>query len=226
MKIVIRLGGSVFCPSGEPDTAYVKKFSEAILKISAKNEIIVVVGGGRMARSYIRSALNLGAGREEADWVGILAARLNAQVLLCSLGKKACKKPAYTLEELSCFCGTGKIIVMGGLRPRQTTDAVAMEAAKTIGADLIVKLTNMDGIFDKDPKAHKDAKLIEKMSPEKLLVMVSADELTPGKSVIVDPVAAKLLAGLKTKMIIVSAADLKNAEAAIEGKKFRGTVVA
>lgn len=226
MKYVIKLGGSIFCPGEAPDTAYVRKFAAIVAKLAEKHEVVVVVGGGRTARNYVKAGAELGGTRDELDWLGILSSRMNAQVLICALDGKVCKKPAYTMEELGCMCvGNGKIATMGGLRPKQTTDAVAVEAAREVGSDIIIKLTNVKGIYDSDPSMNRDAKLLEKVSKARLVVMMAAEGLAPGKSGVVDPVAAKMLTGIPAIMIVLDGKDMPNFEAALAGKKFTGTVI-
>ena len=63
-------------------------------------------------------------------------------------------KVAVTLDDAAQGLAEGKIMVMGGLKPGITTDAVAALVAERVNADLLVKGTDQEGVYDKDPRKH------------------------------------------------------------------------
>jgi uridylate kinase len=226
MKIVIDIGGSVLCPEGVPDVEYIKKFSKFILDLKKRNhKIIIVTGGGKLCRNYVNACRSFNASESYLDLIGITATRLNAMALISALKNEAFLNPVKNFEELAEAVNFDKIVVMGGLIPGQTTDAVAAEVADFIDADILLIATNVKGVYDKDPKKFKDVKIFKKMSGKDLFRISMSDEFLAGKSSIVDPVAAKLILRLKAKTIILDGRDIKNMEKAIEGKKFIGTII-
>lgn len=222
MKIVIDIGGSILA-SPRPDLEYIKNFAEFLVELSAKNEVFVVVGGGEVARKYILVAKKLGAGNEYCDEIGILATKLNAMLLLASLKKlaKANKKIPESIEEVPC---NQKIFIMGGTKPGQTTDAVAAGIARKCKADLLVIATNVDGIYEEDPKKNPLAKRFEKLSFSELLEFVKNYEHEPGFSGVIDKTAAKIIAKDKIKTVVVNGKKIENIRKAIEEQK-GGTLI-
>ena len=77
---------------------------------------------------------------------------LFAQLFLKKLGELGCNKVAITLDDAAQCLAEGKVVVMGGLKPGITTDAVAALVAERVEADLLVKGTDQDGVYDKDPQ--------------------------------------------------------------------------
>ena len=82
---------------------------------------------------------------------------LFAQLFLKRLGDVGCSKVAVSLEEAEACLGEGKIMVMGGLRPGITTDTVATLLAEKINAELLLKGSDQNGVYNKDPRKHPDA---------------------------------------------------------------------
>ncbi len=218
-RIVISLGGSVMA-SPSPNTEYIKALSKILLGLRAEGfELCVVVGGGQMARDYIRFAREFGADEELCDQVGIAATRLNASLLLAALGDGA----VGVAEDLD-FYKAGKILVMGGLKPGQTTDAVAAALAAKRKADLLINATNVDGVYDKDPKTNKDAKKFDKLSFDELLRIVSKEHVAGHKTVL-DPTAAGIIRDKKIKLLVLDGRIPENIEKAVRGEKVSGTLV-
>ena len=226
MRLVFDIGGSILCPDGIPDIGYIEKFSKFVLELKKKgHKIIIVTGGGSVAKSYIKATRTFKPPEDLLDFIGILGTRMNAMVLIAALGKHAYSRLVKNKEDLRHGIESGKIVVMGGTVARQTTDAVSVAAADFFGADLIIIGTNVKGIYDKDPKKHRNARLIERISAKELHEMVKVRKHKAGPLTIMDPVAARLLEHIKIKTIVLDGRDLKNMRNAIEGKKFVGTVI-
>ena len=122
MKIVVAIGGSILLK--EYDSKKFKKYSEILKKLTEKHKLFVVVGGGKPARDYINIVRDLGAGEAQCDDIGIEITRINAKLLLSSLGSAAYQKVPHNFQEALEFSTSGKIIVMGGTEPAHSTDAV------------------------------------------------------------------------------------------------------
>lgn len=217
MKIVIDIGGSILA-SPEPNLEYIKNFAEFLVELSKKNEVFVVVGGGEVARKYISVAKKLGASDEYCDEIGILATKLNAMLLVASLEKlaKTNKKIPNSIEEVPC---NQKIFIMGGTKPGQTTDAVAAGIARKCKADLLVIATNVDGIYEEDPKKNPLAKRFEKLSFSELLELVKNYKHEPGFSMVIDRTAAKIIAKDRIKTVVINGKKIENIKKAIEEQK-------
>lgn len=225
MRIVFKIGGSIICPDGVPDIAYVRKLSKFLINLKRKNKIIVVVGGGKMAKDYIRSARALKPTENLLDIMGILGARMNAMVVIASLGKHAFGKVVRNREDLDHGISTGKIVVLGGTTPGQTTNAVAAAAAQFSRSDMLVIGTNVKGIYDRDPNKFKNAKMLKKITPKDLHKMVNVKKHLAGPLTVMDPVAARLLERSKIKTILLDGRNIPNMKKAIERKNFVGTLI-
>ncbi len=114
---------------------------------------------------------------------------------------------------------------MGGLTPGQTTDAVAVQLADYIGADLLIKGTSIDGIYDSDPKKNKKAKRFNKISHKKLFEIVSTDTFVAGTSSIIDPQAALLLKRSNIRTVVLDIRNVDNLMKVLKGKKYVGTEI-
>ena len=94
---------------------------------------------------------------------------MNAMLLAGALGDAACPLIAGSQAEAMALGATGRIVLMGGVTPAQTTDAVAAVLAEWCGADLMVNLTSVDGIYTADPRIDPAAERLARLTPEKLL---------------------------------------------------------
>ncbi|MDI6654509.1 MAG: UMP kinase [Candidatus Hydrothermarchaeota archaeon] len=207
MKVVISIGGSIIASPINPD--YIKKFSALLTKLRSEGyKPMVVVGGGRLAREYIAAAKELGASDDYCDEIGIATTRMNAMLLVSALGSNASKN----------------IQVTGGIKPGQTTDAVAAELAGKCKAKLLVIATNVAGVYDSDPNKNPSAKKFDSLTSEQLLKIVGR-EYHPGLAAVIDPIAAKIIHRNKIKTIVIDGRKLKNIENAIKGKRHGGTVI-
>ncbi|MFC2154727.1 UMP kinase [Candidatus Altiarchaeota archaeon] len=224
MKVIISVGGSIIAPD-EVDVDYVKGFAALMRKLSDKYELVVVAGGGKTARRYINHAREFGASEIFCDLMGIDATRMNARVVSAAIGEKANFEPPNTYMGAVKAMDFGKIVVMGGTDPGHSTDAVAALLAEYIGADLLIKATAVDGVYDKDPHQNKDSKRFDKISVVDLVNLVKSYSVGAGKYELIDLLAAKIIQRSKIKTLFIDGRDLDNMQKAIEGKKFTGTII-
>jgi len=145
------------------------------------------------------------------------------EVELVFLGTGGGSVPVSVDEAQACL-DTGKVVVFGGLRPGMTTDSVAALIGERIHADLLVKGSNVDGIYSKDPKKYSDAKKLDALRFEDLGKLFEADSHRAGINQIIDPEAVKILQRCKIKTVVVNGYDSENVLAAIKGKQV-GTVI-
>jgi uridylate kinase len=221
--VVLSLGGSVLIPSLEENR--LAEYATVLRRLSGKAAFLVVVGGGGEARRYIRVTRDLGLDEAFGDEIGILVTRLNATLLAGALGDAAFPAVAMNQTEALCSAGFGKIVVMGGITPAQTTDAVAAVLAERAGADLLVNLTSVDGIYTADPKVDPRAKKIDRLTPKELLGIVGSASLGAGSNMVIDPVAAKVLDRSGIPMLVLDGSDPANLEEALLKGTYTGSLV-
>jgi uridylate kinase len=217
MKIAVKLGGFSF--PLELGVEEIKKYGGLFSELKRKgNQLIVVTGGGKNARKYIEAARKLGASEAVCDQIGILVTRLNARLLITSMGDDAYPKVPETIEDLRLYFESGKVIVMGGLQPGHSTNAVAALAAESIGASVLVNLTNVDGVYTADPNEDPKAKKFDEISTDKLLSLISGEEMTAGSYELLDPVSVRIIERSHIPAWIVSGEDPENILKILKGK--------
>ncbi len=223
-KVVISIGGSVLVPS-DNDVDYMKSFAELLKDLSAARRLFVVTGGGRIARYYINFGRALGAEESYLDELGIEVTRLNARLLIKTLGDIAYKKPATDFEEAASAGNYYRVVVMGGTEPGHTTDAVSAMLAERMNAVRLINATNVDGVYDSDPNKNPNAKKFDRMSYEQLIELSSKTEHTAGPNVIFDPKGIKIAAKHKIPLLFCNGRNLDALKNAILGEEFEGTRV-
>jgi uridylate kinase len=133
-------------------------------------ELAVVVGGGNIFRGVSESAK--GMDRASADYVGMLATVMNAVSLQDAIEKQGVVTRVLSAIEMSQLAEPyirrrairhlekGRVVIFaaGTGNPFFTTDTAAALRAMEIGAELLIKATKVDGVYDKDPRKHADAR--------------------------------------------------------------------
>jgi uridylate kinase len=223
MKVIVRVGGSVV---GSPLNAPMINRYVTLLK-DLKNqghEVAAVVGGGSLAREFIKVAAYLGLEEEQRDWAAIHVSRLFAQLFVLGLGDAGCGTVPVSLDEAEACLKKGKVVVLGGLRPGMTTDTVAALIGERVKADLLVKGSNVDGIYTKDPRKYSDAKKVDKLRFEELAHLFDEKQHKAGINQIIDPEAVRILGKIRLRTIVVDGYDTANLVFAVEGRHV-GTVI-
>jgi uridylate kinase len=223
MRIVVRIGGSVV--ASPINTDLMSKYADIIKAVKQNgHSVVVVLGGGALAREFIGIAKKLELDMNGQDEIAISCSRLFAQLFLKKLGDVACNKVAVTLDEAAQCLGEGKIVVMGGLKPGITTDTVAALVSERVDAELLVKGTDQNGVYDKDPRKHPDAVKLDKMALEDLAKVFEHNEHKAGIHQIIDPEAIKVLKRKRLKLVVVNGFNPENMLAAINGENI-GTII-
>ena len=223
MRIVVRLGGSVV--ASPVNTTLMSQYADLLKTVKAQgHKVAVVVGGGALAREFIGIARNLGLDMQAQDEVAISVSRLFAQLFLKKLGEAGCSRVALTLDDAAECLSENKIVVMGGLKPGITTDAVAALVAERVNADLLVKGTDQDGVYNKDPRKHADAVKLDHLSFDDLPRIFEESVHKAGIHQIIDPEAVKVLKRKRLKLVVVNGFKPENILAAIAGENV-GTVI-
>lgn len=213
----------MFASPIKPDL--VNKYAALLRKLVKSGHVVaVVVGGGVLAREFIGVAKSLGLREAAQDEVAISVSRIYAQLFLNTLGEIGYDTVPTTIDDaVKCLNG-GKIVVMGGLKPGMTTDTVAALIAEKVKADLLIKASDQEGIYDKDPRKHSDAVKLDRIKLENLSRVCTEDQHKAGIHQIIDPEAVKVLKRSRIKVVVVLGFKPENVLKAIEGKKV-GTFV-
>jgi len=224
MRAVVKLGGALF--RREPNVAALKDMGKVLSGfVREGNQLVLVAGGGENARTYIGAARKLGAEESTCDLLGIQITRANAELLRLAMGSIASSKIPTMLSDLPHCVGSGKAVVMGGLQPGQSTNAVAALAAEITRAEILVNGTDVDGVYSEDPKQNPKAKLIRSVNVDKLLGWAMGGEVFAGRYELLDPLAIKIMQRAKMPTRFVSLADPGNILAALQGKDVGTRVV-
>ena len=192
---------------------------------SQKHEVLVVTGGGRPSRKYIEAARKLKASSTYCDIMGIDVTRLNARLMIAALGDLAEREPLATFEAAIRVTLKGKVPVMGGVTPGQTTDAVAAMLASSSKSELLVFFTDVGGVYTADPKLNPRAKKLEVITVRELMRLVAVKKMKPGISMVIDPVGAKLIQRTGIRTLVLGRRDIKRLPEILRGAKHSGTTI-
>jgi uridylate kinase len=178
-RVVLKLSGEAFADPAVGygiDPATVRRVAIEISDAKADGtEIAVVVGGGNIFRGVSKAAE--GMDPASADYMGMLATVINALALQDALEKVDVPtrvQSAISMRQLSepyirlraiRHLEKGRVVIFaaGTGNPFFTTDTTAALRAVEIGAEVVMKATNVDGVFDADPTNNPDAVLLEEV---------------------------------------------------------------
>ena len=199
--LVIKLSGSVF--NFKTTSKSLREYAQVLLDIQTKVQPVVVSGGGIIARHYVSLARSLGSDESSLDEMGIEISRLNAMLLSAALGDYVYPVIPSNLEEISIACQSGKIIISGGLHPGQSTNATAALICEKIKADRFLNATDVDGIYDSDPKKNAKAKMFKEITIKKCLDLLNNESTQAGNYELMDIVAMKVIERSKIPTYVI-----------------------
>ena len=220
-KIVISIGGSVLFPL-EFDVHFFKKLVKLLHRLSNTHQLFVVVGGGSIARAYIRLGRDLGLPEQTLDSVGIDITRVNAKLLTSFIKISNQTIPLSTDAAMKL---SNPIVVMGGTTPGHSTDMVGAELAKKLQASRFVIATNVDGIYDKDPNIHPHARQLPEIHIDELINTYGTQWNTAGKNMVIDAPALRIIKEARIPTVVVNGKRLDQLEQSLIGKPFHGTAI-
>lgn len=159
------------------DADFLSRISSEIIEAQATGaQIAVVVGGGNIIRGAL--VAKKGGDRVAGDHMGMLGTLINAIALREALAEQGCPAtvlcgfPAptmcetFTQRDAIAALEAGRVLILAGGTgaPYFTTDTGAALRASELGADAILKATQVDGVYDSDPKTNPDAKRFDRLS--------------------------------------------------------------
>ena len=223
-SIVIKIGGSLLFDEDKIiDSNKIAEFCKIIKDSPDFNKIVIVCGGGKISREYINAVRSFKGNEALCDIFGIEISRINSKLIIAAFQDIAYPQVPKSIEELSTAILFNKIIVMGGLQPGQSTTSVAFEVAEFINTDELVVLTDVDGIYDKDPKRFNDAKLLKSLNytelQEIILNSTGDKQAAAGEYRIFDTVSLQILKRSKINVIVMSGKNLEEFEKLWNGEK-------
>ncbi len=223
--VVISLGGSLIVP-GKLNTKFLEGFKKILLKNKKKYKFVVVCGGGSTARAYIKGLENVEKKKLYfQSLLGISTTRLNARFMTYFFGKDANQGIPHNMKQIKGLLRFNSVVFCGALRyaKKETSDGTAAKIANYFKTDFI-NLTNVSGLYDKNPKKHKTAKFIPEISHEDFLKMAKQIEFKPGQHFVLDQIAAKIIKKHKIITYILGP-ELKNLDYLLNNKHFMGTLI-
>lgn len=190
-------------------------------------EIAIVIGGGNIFRGLKASAQ--GMDRATADYMGMLGTLMNGMAVQDALEKAGVASrlmsaiearsvaESYIYRRAERHLAKGRVVIFGGGtgNPFFTTDTTAALRAAELGAEVVMKGTKVDGIYDKDPALHSDAKMYRELT--------YLDVLNQGLNVM-DATAISLCQDNNLPILVFNMTDPANIVRAIAGENL-GTVV-
>jgi uridylate kinase len=221
--IVISLGGSQIIPD-DVNYSYLKKFKDVVMKNKKNYKIVVVCGGGSLARKYIGAVQKEKGDLYHQSLAGINATRANARFVSYFFGYDPKWGIPHDMKTLKKYLKKRSLVICGALeyKPNQTSDSTAAQIAQKLKADF-VNITNIKGLFDKNPLEHKNAKFIPKISWKDFDVMAQKIKFKPGQHFVLDQTASKIIKKNKIKTVILK--EVKELDNFMKDKKFVGTVI-
>ncbi|MES2965724.1 MAG: UMP kinase [Bdellovibrionota bacterium] len=229
-RVLLKLSGEAL--AGDQgfgiDVAVIKDIAKGVAAaLDSGCEMGIVIGGGNIFRGVAASAT--GMDRASSDYMGMLATSINALALQDALEKLNVDTRVQSAIEMAEIAEPyirrramrhlekKRVVIFaaGTGNPYFTTDTAAALRAMEIGADVVMKATKVDGVYDKDPKKHADAVKFESLS--------YIEVLNKGLNVM-DSTAISLCMDNKLPILTFNLNDPVNILRAVRGEKI-GTLI-
>lgn len=228
-RVLLKLSGEALQGDGKTiNPTILNRISEEVREAHELGvEVALVIGGGNIFRGV--SAATSGMDRAQADYMGMLATTINALALQDAIEKTGIEtrvQSAIKMEQIAepyirrravRHLELGRVVIFaaGTGNPYFTTDTAASLRAMEINAQAILKATKVDGVYDKDPMKHDDAKRYDEVS--------YLDALNKGLKVM-DATAISLCMDNALPIIVFSMTESGNFKRVLHGEQV-GTVV-
>ncbi len=229
-RVLLKLSGEALsAPSGYGiDVSEAESIAKRIKDIYEMGvEIVIVIGAGNLWRG--KQGLDRGMDRATADYMGMLATVMNAMTLMDALERDGIMTRVQTALEMRTIAEPyirrrairhlekGRVVILGAGtgNPYFSTDTAAALRAMEIGADVLIKATKVDGVYDSDPKQNPDAVKFEKLS---------YIEVLNRRLNVMDSTAISLCMDNEMPILVLNLWDQDAIQSALRGEKI-GTIV-
>jgi len=223
--VVISLGGSLIIRD-KINLKILEHFRKVLLKNTRKYKFVVVCGGGRTARTYIKGLEGLEKNKQYLQGlIGIATTRLNARFMTYFFGKEAYWGIPEDMKQIKDLLRVNDIVFSGALRyaEHETSDGTSAKLARFFNTDFI-NLTNVPGLHDKDPTKFKNARFISEISHKEFYKMATKIHFKPGQHFILDQTAAYTIKKYKIQTFILGS-DMNQLDNLLNKKHFVGSVI-
>jgi len=222
--VVLSLGGSQIIPDNV-NMKYLKEFKKTILKNTNRYKFIIVCGGGSIARKYIYALREAKMSEIFQSFAGISATRMNARFMSYFFKNDQERGIPHKMRDLKKYAKKFDVIFCGALeyKPHQTSDSTSAQIAKEFKT-IFINLTDVAGLYTKNPKKYKDAKFIPKISWEDFNKIANKEKFKPGQHFVLDQSASKIIMEEKITTYILGE-DMNQLDALLHNKKFKGTTI-
>ena len=220
--IILSLGGSVIIPD-KIDVNFLKNFKKIVEKFVQKNyKFVIFCGGGNLARDYQKAASQIiKLNNDDLDWIGIKVTWINA-FLVKTMFRNIAENLIVT-DPTKKINFKKKILIAAGWKPGWSTDYDAILLAKQLKVKTVINMSNIDYVYNKDPRKNKNVKKIINIC-WKHFRELTGSKWQAGLNKPFDPIAAKEAEKSKIKVFIIGK-NLKNFENLLNNKKFNGTTI-
>jgi len=221
--VVLSVGGSLIVPD-KPDPNFLKKFKAMLKPLLKKNRYALVIGGGKTARTYMQAAKQAAPRASDTihDLIGIKATHLNEQLVYAVFEKEADKN--ILTKKPKSIKTKKRLLLAAGWDVGASTDYNAVQLAGMLKSKTVINLTNVDYVYNKNPKKFKNAKPIKDLTWKQFKKIIGG-KWSPGANVPFDPIASRLAEKLKLNVVVINGNNLNNVKKCLEGKPYKGTLI-
>jgi len=224
--IAISVGGSLIIPNGGIDTEFLKKLNQFVrYYVNKGKRFFLVAGGGNIARHFRDAGKKIigSITNEDLDWLAIHCTHLNGHLLRTIFQDIAHPRVIQDYDR-KLVNWKEPVVIAAGWKPGWSTDYDAVLIARDYKAKIIINLSNVYWVYDKDPNKFKDARPIKKITWEEMKKIVGSQWI-PGLNSPFDPIATQLAKNLNLTVIVTNGSDFNNLRKIIDGDDFKGTVI-
>ncbi len=213
---VIKLTGKLF---EKENSDLLVNFAETLGKYLGRYKFAVVCGGGSTLRHWLKILRSESrVGEYDLDLLGISFTRLNAEILIKLLHPNAYPRIPVSIEAvLELINSTNKIVVLGGLSPGFSTNAVAAFIARETGYSLI-NITSAGGVYDKDPLVYPDVKKLDKIHIDELIKILRRESEMAGNYPLFDMTSLNIIREYRIPTYVISM-DVSDLKSLLDGER-------
>ncbi len=221
--IVISLGGALIIPD-QIDVVFLKIFTDTIKDyVKQGYRFIIITGGGKLCRNFNETAIELNnPTKYDLDWLGIATTRLNALLIRIAFGDYAHETIIMDPEDIPQT--KRPILVGGGWKPGNSSDLAAIYCANGANTNKVINLSNIDFVYDKDPRKFSDAIPIKNITWKDFRKLIPTN-WQPGLSSPFDPIAALKAESMSLEVVIMNGKNIENLRNYLDGNDFIGTII-